>query len=315
MASRNNSRAAGDNSYRSMDMGSHMRKVATDLILPRMHFKGTEAVGVDTHRFYYYQKRTTGRRCSCYGVETSAQSACVVCLGRGVVAVYDKFGTETYVLDCTHQDISTVNVHTDYDGQDAPVRFKLNKHYDATRGEINFTLKFNKSVIGVDVLQSIYTYQAGESTVTVLVKSADDVDFVPLTKESLLARLSYGTLQVKVVLRRATPESHVPTFSHVYLRLNTMTTEKSLIKGDVPKTTKTNVLQEYGLQQNLDTRSLWIPHQRVLPKTDDLFYDLEDQTLWKVISTTDLKPLQMNMAWDIQLSFVQPNQPENKLLK
>jgi len=215
----------------------------------------------------------------------------------------------------THPNVRAANVMPRYNLETAPVRFGLLDEYSATYGEINFTVPIQRGSTHVDAYQAVFNYRKGESSVELYIKGSSDASFVELTKDSLEARLNNDSVDIRVVLGRSSPEAHRPTFSHLFFRSAIMAEEKMPILGDVPRKTESIVLQDYGLQGGIQSIPLWIPHQRIYPRTDDLFYDLENDTLWSVVEAQDLRPLQFAMAWDMQLSFVHDYQAEHRLLR
>lgn len=89
--------------------------VIKDQLAYRIAQKSSNAGMSDRRAFFYYKRKTNGRRCSCYGDELSPDSDCGVCYGTGFVGGYDKYGTFTEVIDFTRAKIFTYNTRLDFD--------------------------------------------------------------------------------------------------------------------------------------------------------------------------------------------------------
>jgi hypothetical protein len=310
-----NYREFPDSTQHRLNQGTLLRKVAQDFVLPQIISKSNMAVEVDRHRFWFYSRKTVGRRCSCWGVEDSPDAYCGVCLGKACVGAFDKFGCHTHVLDVTYPNAVAINVAPDFDAQSRPVRWSLLHKYQATKGHVEFDVPLQRRGLFVDTYQAVYNARLGESSVSLFIKALSDGDFVPLDKDSLTARLNNSSVRIRVVLKRATPEAHVPSFVYLYFRIAVRPADKLFLLGDVPRKTRSIVLQEYGLQAGLQTVPLYLPFQGVNPKAGDVFYDLEDSTAWKVVEDQNNRPLGLSVSHDLQIKFVQDNEPENRLLK
>lgn len=92
-----------------------VHQLIKDQLAPRIAQKSANAGMSDRRAFFYYKRKTNGRRCSCYGDELSPDSDCSVCYGTGFVGGYDKYGTFTEVIDFTRAKIFAYNTRLDYD--------------------------------------------------------------------------------------------------------------------------------------------------------------------------------------------------------
>lgn len=94
-----------------------VHQVVKDQLAPRIAQKSANAVLSDRRAFFYYKRKTNGRRCSCFGEETSPDSDCSVCYGTGFVGGYDKYGTHTEIVDFTKPYVFAYDVEFDYDNR------------------------------------------------------------------------------------------------------------------------------------------------------------------------------------------------------
>lgn len=94
-----------------------VHEVIRDQLAHRIAQKSSNAGMSDRRAFFYYKRKTNGRRCSCYGDELSPDSDCGVCYGTGFVGGYDKYGTITEVIDFTRQKTFSYNTRLDYDAR------------------------------------------------------------------------------------------------------------------------------------------------------------------------------------------------------
>lgn len=91
-----------------------VHEVIRDQLAHRIAQKSSNAGYSDRREFFYYKRKSNGRRCSCYGEEISPDSDCGVCYGTGFAGGYDKYGTHTEIIDFTRAKIFTYNVNIDY---------------------------------------------------------------------------------------------------------------------------------------------------------------------------------------------------------
>lgn len=94
-----------------------IHEVIRDQLADRIAQKSSNAGMSDRREFFYYKRKTNGRRCSCYGDELSADSDCGVCYGTGFVGGYDKYGTFTEIIDFTRPKVFAVDTLLDYDAR------------------------------------------------------------------------------------------------------------------------------------------------------------------------------------------------------
>ena len=70
-----------------------INELVQEQLVPRIKSMSANAVTVDRRDFYYYKRKRTGRRCSCYATDTSPDNQCQICYGKGIVGGFEKYGT------------------------------------------------------------------------------------------------------------------------------------------------------------------------------------------------------------------------------
>jgi hypothetical protein len=94
-----------------------VHQVIKEQLAPRIAQKSANAVLSDRRAFFYYKRKNNGRRCSCFGQETTPDSDCSVCYGTGYVGGYDKYGTHTEIIDFTKPYVFASNIKFDFDNR------------------------------------------------------------------------------------------------------------------------------------------------------------------------------------------------------
>lgn len=94
-----------------------VHQVIKEQLAPRIAQKSANAILSDRRAFFYYKRKNSGRRCSCFGSENSPDSDCLVCYGTGYVGGYDKYGTHSEIIDFTKPYVFTSDIQLDYDNR------------------------------------------------------------------------------------------------------------------------------------------------------------------------------------------------------
>ena len=283
-----------------LDRNHH--EVARDQLVPRIIKRNREAILTDPHYFYFFQRKRTGRRCSCFQVESSPDGMCQVCFGTGMVGGYVKFGTADEWFDTTYAGIRTVNVVQNFADGTRPVMFTLNRL--ATTGYVEFDWQIRPSIRCTDLFQ-VVTRNLGttRSTVQAFIRGPRDTAFVPLTNASIAARLCEHTATIRVELSRRLLSDPPPLLSHVYIRYAIC--PETRVRMDIPRVSESITLAEYGVFDSFTTISGWITDEVRQVGTEDFFKRIEDGTLWKTIESQPNRPLLQNTSHDLQLRLIQ----------
>lgn len=283
-----------------LDRNHH--EVARDQLVPRIIKRNRQAILTDPHWFYYFQRRRTGRRCSCFRVETSPDGLCQVCFGTGMVGGYTKFGTVDEWFDSTYRNARSVNVIQNFADGTRPVMFTLNRA--ATVGYVEFDWQIRPSIRCTDLFQVVArNLGTTRSTVSAFIKGPLETTFVPLTNQAINERLCSHTATIRVTLERQALSDPPPVLSHVYIRYCLMA--ETRVRMDIPRVSQSITLAEYGVFDSFTTLSGWITDEVKAVGTEDFFKKVEDGTMWKTIESQPNRPLLQTTSTDLQLRLCQ----------
>jgi len=283
-----------------LDVNHH--EVARDQLVPRIIKRNRQAVLTDPHWFYYFQRRRTGRRCSCFRVETSPDGLCQVCFGTGIVGGYRKFLTVDEWFDSTYPGSRSVNVIQNFADGTRPVMFTLNRA--ATIGYVEFDWRIKPSIRQTDLFQVVArNLGTTRSTVRAFIKGPLDHAFVPMTNLTINERLCGHTATLRVTLERLAVSDPPPVLSHVYIRH--CLCPETRVRMDIPRVSQSITLAEYGVFDSFTTLSGWMADEVKQVGTEDFFKKVEDGTLWKTIESQPNRPLLQNTSHDLTLRLLQ----------
>lgn len=294
----------GDRVYTRTDhMSEHTRDMA--LVMVKQIAQMTDnALGVDTRWFYYYKRRTAGRRCSCALAENNAPSSnCKVCYGVGIVGGYDKYGTRSETLDVTYPGFSFVNVTT----RPNPLPSALILEDGATRGIIRGSLKLSNNAGYMDSFSI-----TSKGNVQVRVRATGATTWQIASTLVLTSLLSSNSLDFEIQLDRDHPTDPTPVFLKMYVRYGLLPKDEIKIPGDLPPNTESVSLQEYGYDEQFGTVQIIMGSSgknrtnRITTFTiDDFLYYIERGRHWKI---TEVKPnyaLGFFTSFDLTARWVQ----------
>lgn len=274
------------------------RIVANEQLIPRIIKRNRQAILVDPHYFYFFQRKRTGRRCSCFQVETSPDSLCQVCFGTGLVGGYEKFGTASEWFDSTYNGTRAVNVIPNWSDATRPVMFRL---VDGARiGYVEFDWQIRPSVRVTDLFQVI---SRTGGTVRALIRTASESDFVVMSETTINERLGSHRATIRVEMSRTSTSDPTPLLSHVFVRYRLM--NETRIRMDIPRQTESITLAEYGVFDSFTTITGWVTDEVKTVGTEDFFKRLEDGTMWKSIESQPNRPLLHNTSHDVTLRLIQ----------
>ncbi len=274
-------------------------QLAVEQLVPRIVNKSRNAVKVDRTEFYFYQRKVSGRRCSCFSIEQAPSGDCLVCYGVGFVGAYDKYGCETEVLDVTRPDVRMFNVELNYVQRTRPVLFRLLA--GATYGFVEFDVSPYSNVRLVDHLQvfsSVSDYR--RSGVSTSVTYAGRTE--KLTEKSVSSALGEATFTVRVEFRRNTTSVPTPYLSHVMLRYRKL--EKVSVYGDIPRRRRSVILQEFGYSDNYEFINIFLADEPRVVSTEDLFIHCREGTRWKVTDASENRPADILTSHDVTVRLV-----------
>lgn len=283
-----------------LDRNHH--EVARDQLVPRIIKRNRQAILTDPHWFYFFQRKRTGRRCSCFRIQTSPDGLCQVCFGTGLVGGYQKFGTTDEWFDTTYRGIRSLNVVQNFSDGTRPVMFTLNPQ--ATTGWVEFDWQIRPSIRQTDLFQ-VVTRNLGttRSTARAFIRGPLETDFVTLSNATINERLCGHTAVIRVELARRALTDPAPVLSHVYIRYCLLS--ETRVRMDVPRVSESITLAEYGVFDSFTAISGWLTDEVKQVGTEDFFKKTEDGTLWKTIESQPNRPLLQTTSTDLQLRLIQ----------
>ena len=260
------------------------------------------AVDVDHHKYFFFKRIRTGRRCSCSEMDAGPSSDCSVCFNTGIVAGYEKFGTRTSVVDSTHSDIILTNIEVNYDLR--PAVFKLSD--SALKGSMEFKIDLIGNTGKMDLYQILSWTKAGTSVVG-FVKPSEGSSWVSLSYSSLEPLLGNDFLWFKLEFNRDSYSRQTPMLSHFYFRY--LLISNPIIKADVPRETQSMILSEFGIKENFSTLGMYFDNTLPLISNEDFLINLETNNRYKIVEVQDFVQGGLNTAWDAQARWINDYEP------
>ena len=300
----------GANGYRPPDddrvvsktdiLGDLPQRHAREHLIPIIARASQNASNVNPTYFEYFQRIKTGRRCSCWTVETEPAGICPCCFGTGVVGGYNKRGTKTHVFDVTHPKTSTANISPDYNQVTRPCYWSLIK--SAVYGVMDFDFDIRKNIGVLDTLD-IKDYSPEGTEINYWVKSPSETEYKRLTHEEIQCRLGQKRIQIRVEMKRVSPSSPLPKL--VCIRVAYRIIPLTEIRVNIPRAQESLTLEELGIYQSFSSQSFWLDNTLKNISTEDWLYNTLDGTRWKVIESSDNKPHGILTSWDLTCRLIQ----------
>lgn len=257
----------------------HVHEIITGQLAPRTQTLSANALLSDRREFYYYFRKKSGRRCSCFLHETSPDSQCPICFGTGVVGGYEKYGTRTEVLDYTLPDLVTVNMEPNFGENTSPIFFKLAE--GAKVGYIEGWVPIRQNIGEIDtfmVSQPVFNrgaklFATSPSNVTAEIKKAKDLE--PF--------LEHDRVKLRVLV---TAGDKRPVISHVMIRYKTST--NTVVSGDVPRSAQDLSGMQFGIIEAYQETAIFFDGKTIpYIQTEDLLIRLEDLRRFKIVSVNN----------------------------
>jgi hypothetical protein len=272
-------------------------------LIPRIQSRARDALAVDRVDTLFFQRKLTGRRCSCFIVEASPDGLCQVCFGTGIVGGYTKFGTVDLTIDVTHPSLRSVNVRPLPELLGRPVLMGLDD--TALNGYIEVDVAIRQSAGTADIFKLVVrtTSITQNNSIMAFVKTADDMSFVPVTYANLNSRIGAQQLTFRFEFSRRTLSDANPIFSHFFLRtklLNDLT-----IRVDLPRDRESITLAEFGIHDSWTMITAFFDSSVPRVGVEDFIFRCRDQELWKVVDSSPNRPLDILTSHDVTLRLVQ----------
>jgi hypothetical protein len=253
-------------------------KQALDQLLPQIAAESEQAAKPVRQPFFYYRKKLTGRRCSCFKVETAPDGMCQICFGSGRVGGWDLHGCRTEVIDVTHPNLRLVNVTAAYDLGIRPTPFRL---IDGSKtGFIETEVPIIRNIKSCQLIQEFVGQKRKGSDYQVLVRAPSEIAYVPLTDASFNQRLGESKLFFKIILNRNSTGLPSVWFSHLLLRYQLIPEIK--MYGDMNLAEESFELGDLGYTDAFSTLSLYVARNFDHIRNDDFLIRLLDGKRFKV---------------------------------
>lgn len=280
--------------------------IAMQQLLPRIDEKNKRAVKTVQTPVFFFSKIQTGRRCSCWTVDSSPDSLCVACYGTGVVGGYAKYGTYLEVVDVTHPNTRTVNVLPDYSRKSKPIYFTLTP--GAKEGTIITRIELKTNIGTADVIKGTREVPMG-GEMSSFIQAPTDPEPVPFTKQSFEQRLTNPWLDIRVDMTRPSVKSESPKFGLFYIRYNRL--EEQILLANIPRTQKSNLLAELGISDDWQHQKFFFDSTLRSVTTEDFLVSAKNKTRWKINNVDESNPGDYLLSWDLDTRLVQHYEPTN----
>lgn len=274
-----------------------VHQVVKDMLAPRIAQKSANAVATDRREFFYFKRRTMGRRCSCFQEETMPEATCPICFGTGIVGGYDKYGTDLRVIDATSTDVFLYNMEMTFEENPRPLFFKLVD--GAPEGYMEFDLEIGKNALKMEHML-VGQPKFNKSTKLEVLEPVQKViehmnDFNEL--------LGHEKLRVRITVY---DEESRPWLSHFYFRYHIQ--DDLLIFGDQANTMVSPELDQFGVYEAFNEIPIFFAGKCLnLYDTEDFIYRLQDGQRLKIVDITRNVVANTITSIDTTARFLVPN--------
>ena len=257
----------------------HGYEVIRDQLAPRTQTLSRNAVLSDRREFFYYARKRTGRRCSCYSDETSPDNLCPICIGTGIVAGYEKHGTKTEILDFTSPDLVMVNCEPNFDEDTRPVYLRLKE--GAESGFIEADLPILANIGEVDTY--ILSQPIFNRGTTVVAIDPTGASAVINEKEDFEPFLAFDKVKIRIEFEKIDDR---PIISHFMLRYKTK--ENLQVFGDVARAEEDFVLTEFGVHEAYQEIPIFFDGRTIQRiRNEDILFRICDQRKFRIVVTNE----------------------------
>ena len=282
----------------SESISSWPRTIAQTQTYPALRRRNALALLADPIHLHFYQRLTSGRRCTCWGKNTSPNGDCSTCFGTGLSGGYQKWGTYQLMIDpslsegVTSEGIGLLT--TGETGSEAWVLEETEKE-----GYIEITTSFEGCSGAVETLYQVQ-WEPPESSIVWTFKKKTSGSWMELTKARLEAVLVQPQILVfRANFKRLGLESDSPVLVNALIRIGRRLNSQTSVTANRPKVQKSLSLSELGQLDEWASQNFWFDHTLARISSDDWFYDIADASRWKVVEATALSPEGYLLSWDV----------------
>jgi len=284
-----------------------IRTIAERETYPGVRRRNQIAMDGNPVQLYFYQELKRGRRCSCWEKNGNPFSGCRTCFGTGMVGGYQKYGTYQFLIDPTLPEVesSGLEIKTGVEGPEAWV---LGDEYQT--GYLKALINLQGNWGPVDHLSLFHWAPEGGAVKWEVRPFFGSGGFLVLTQTNL-ERLTNKPqlLEIKVTLERPGLEAQSPVVVNGFLRIKRTPDAQLIIKGNRPKINTAIALEELGALDEWSTATHWIDHTLPLVTSKDWFYNIEEETRWKVVEASALDPQGYLLSWELPCMKLQKDSP------
>jgi hypothetical protein len=276
----------------------HAHEILRDTVAPMIQTMSANAARIDRREFYYYVRKHTGRRCSCFKIEASPDAHCHVCYGTGIVAGFEKYGTITEVVDATFPNLRLVNMYPTYKEDTRPVFFGI---IDPSKpGYILADVPIRANTGKLDTYNLIQPMFSGVTNLYVVDGGVDNLISDGSDLEPFLGKSSIG-FKIEFL-----PSHKKVLFSHLLLRYSI--SESPIIWGDITKSEESLLsMNPLGLIDAYQELSIFFDAKRVNKyHNEDLLIRIIDNRRFKIIQVTENRVANINTSNDVRARYLIP---------
>jgi hypothetical protein len=244
-----------------------VHQVIKEQLAPRIAQKSSNAVLSDRRAFFYYKRKKNGRRCSCFGNETSPDSDCLVCYGTGFVGGYDKYGTHSEIIDYTKPYVFAYGVKFDYENRTVG--------FVGTAGSyIEAEVEFPRNARDIDTLYFGVDKQEAFK-LSVISPVVTDID----KPKDLQSVLNLGKIRIRITFLKDA------YFQFLLLRF--VISDDNVVYADIANNDAAPSLDNFGEFDSLSEIPMTFSGSKMsMIDSKDILYRLHDGAKLKVTSST-----------------------------
>ena len=282
-------------------------EVALKDLVPRIQSRARDALSVDRVDTLFFQRKLTGRRCSCFIIESSPDAGCQVCYGTGIVGGFTKFGTVDFTIDVTHPSLRAVGVRPLPELLARPVLMGLDDGALDGFIEVDVDIRQNTGIVDFWNMIVRTTSLTEYNSIEGFVKTREEADFVPVTYEALNARIRQQMLTFRFEFSRKTLSDANPIFSQFFLRAKLI--EDLVVRVDIPRDRESITLAEFGIYDSGQTITAYFHNTMPRLGVEEVLFRCRDQELWKVVDSSPNRPLNILTSHDTTIRLIQTFEP------
>ena len=277
----------------------HVHELLRDQLAPRIQTKSANAVLTDRREFFYFQRKRTGRRCSCYTSQSSPENQCPICMGTGIVAGYEKFGTQSEVLDFSVPGLVMVNVEPNFNEDTRPVYLRLMEGRDSGYVEAQLPIKNN-----IGIIDNFMLYQPIFNRGTKIIAfDPTGASAVIKEKADLEPFLAFDNVRIRIEINRVDPK---PVISHFIVRYKIR--DSLVVFGDLSRAEEEFAGLETGTYEHYAEIPIFFD-AKTLPRfrNEDVLFRCRDTRKFKMVMVNENVVAGVLTSTDVRARYIIPS--------